>query len=675
MNRRTVPHLLPTLLVAGGLLPAALAAASTPPADPPLPPPVPAPGASATISVDEVRPGQTGYGLSVFSGGRVERFDVEVVGVWKNMTPDSTYILARLTGQGLEKSGVIAGMSGSPVYLDGRLAGAVAFSWPFTHEALGGITPIDSMRRLNGLVPPARPLAASPAGPPVGLSDIVSGRLSARLLERELGRLRPQLSMGGVSGLQWSAAGFGELSQGFLRQALGNLAPAGMLAPAATLMTSAAAPALSGGAAAAAPSGGAALVPGGSVTAVLVDGDLRLGANGTVTDVDGEYVLAFGHPFLGLGPISVPMAAAEVVTVVSNQYSSFKIANLGAPVGAFEQDRAAGIQGRLGAVAPMIPLTVKVTGEHPRTFRMRLADVPQFTPLLVATSALGGIEAAAYLAGRQGLDMTARFRLSGGRQLEVRQSFAGEGAAIQSATHLLAVSAYLLQNPLERVAMESIEVELGHQIEPRSARLVGAHAERTVVRPGERLALNVELVPYRGTPFRRSFQLKLPEDLPAGRYSLLVGDGTSVDAARFAIEPVEPVTFAQALELLGSLHSRREIVALGVFGGFGGQGLAIAGEVLPRLPGSVRSLWAGTPTGGAVPLRLAVAQQHHESMEMPVEGLVRVDLEVRRREPMSATPAAPEADADALEGGASETITVTPDGEPPAAALATGGSR
>jgi hypothetical protein len=401
-----------------------------------------------------------------------------------------------------------------------------------------------------------------------------------------------------------------------LRQALGNLAPAGEASPG---------------------TGPAAetLTPGAAVSAVLVDGDLRFAATGTVTDVDGERVLAFGHPFLGLGPVSVPMATAEVLTVVSNQYSSFKVANLGTPVGAFEQDRAAGIQGRLGAVAPMIPLTLAVAGEGQRTFHMRLANVPQFTPLLLATSALGGLEAATYAGGSHTLDMTARFDLSGGRRLDVRQSFAGEGAALQSATYLLAVASYLLQNPLERVAVEGIEIALGQQDAPRSAQLVGAHAERTVVRPGERVALNVDLIPYRGAPFRRSFQLTLPEDLPAGRYSLLVGDGSSVDAARFAIEPVEPVAFAQALELLGSLHSRREIVALGVFSG---PGLAIAGEVLPRLPASVRSLWAGTPTGGAVPLKLAVAQQHQEAMDLPVEGLVRVDLEVRRREPQTATP-------------------------------------
>lgn len=638
MNRHTLPLLLSLSLLLGpsgagaeALPPAAVPdrAAETAPAAPPA-------AGQATISVEEVRPGQTGYGLSVFSGNQVERFDVEVVGVWRNITPDTTYIIARFTGKDLETSGVIAGMSGSPVYLDGRLAGAVAFSWPFTHEAIGGITPIDAMRRLNRLEPPAA-LPTTPAmGPAAPLAALLSGKLPAGLLERELGRLKPPLAAGGVSALQWSAAGFGEQSLGLLRQALGTaLVPAGM-----TVASTAAPMGAAVERAAGAPHG---LVAGGAVSAVMVDGDLQLGATGTVTDVDGEQVLAFGHPFLGLGPIRVPMATADVVAVISNQYSSFKLANMGVPVGAFEQDRAAGIQGRLSAVAPMIPLRLKVGGERPRTFTMRVADVPQFTPLLLATSALGSLESATYTGGNHALDMTARFRISGGRELAVKQSFAGEGASVQGATFLLAVASYLIQNPLERVALESVDVELGQQDEPRSAQLVGAHAERTVVRPGERMALNVDLVPYRGVPFRRSFQVTLPEDLPAGRYSLLVGDGSSVDAARFAIQPVEPVSFDQALALLGSLHSRREIVALGIFGG---AGLAIAGEVLPQLPGSVRSLWAGTSTGGAVPLKMAVAQQHHEPMEMPVEGLVRVDLEVRRREPQAAqalqeTPAQP----------------------------------
>ena len=236
--------------------------------------------------------------------------------------------------------------------------------------------------------------------------------------------------------------------------------------------------------------------------------------------------------------------------------------------------------------------------------------------------------------------MTARFRLHDRGELLVRQSFEGDRAATDSAAFLLGVAGYLVQNQLERVGIEEIEVELAQSDRPSSAQLVGAHAERTVVRPGDRITVNLDLVPYRGEPFRRSFALELPEDLPAGRYSLIIGDGTSADAAALAIEPADPVTFPQALELLRSLHSRREIVALGVFSG---SGLAVAGEVMPRLPGSVQSLWTAAASGSAAPLKTAIAQRHVEPMGMPVEGLVRIDLEVRRREPVTAgSEAAPE---------------------------------
>ena len=124
----------------------------------------------------------------------------------------------------------------------------------------------------------------------------------------------------------------------------------------------------------------------------------------------------------------------------------------------------------------------------------------------------------------------------------------------------------------------------------------------------------------------------LPKDLPAGRYSLLVGDGASVDAARLALEPAEPVTFPQALELLRSFHSRRDLMVLGVYGG---AGLSVAGEAMPRLPGSVRSLWGAAASGSAVALRSAIAQEKREAMDVPVQGLVRIDLEVRRREPLA----------------------------------------
>jgi hypothetical protein len=587
----------------------------SPIAPPPTPIPVQPPAMPAplpTIGVDEVRTGQKGYGLSVFTGSEPERFDVEVIGVMRNLRPEQSYILARLTGHDLERSGVSAGMSGSPVFLDGRLAGAVAFSWPFSHDAIAGITPIDSMRGLSaaaGLAP------VGPPPPPVELALLTSGHLPKDLLERELKRLQPPLLEGAQSAVSWATSGFGELSQGFLHRALGSSMPSGRAAPS--------------------PAGTAKDVAmGGAVAAVLVDGDLQLAAVGTVTDRYGDQVLAFGHPFLGLGTVKVPMAKAEVVTVLSSQYSSFKISNIGDVIGAFEQDRQVGIQGRIGQTAPMIPLSLRITGvgaSQPRDFKMRIAEVPQFTPMLLASSLLGGLDSTSYSAGAQGLDLKAHFKLKDRGDLDVRQSFDGDNAGTEAATFMLAVAGYLTNNPFEKVRIDSVSVELAQSPQPRSATLVGANAERTVVYPGERVGLNLDLVAWRGERFRRTLTVDLPQDLPAGRYSLVVGDGASIDATRLALEPAAPVSLTQALRLLRSLHSRRDLIVLGIYAG---PGLSVAGEVMPRLPGSVRSLWNAAASGSAAPLRTTIAQQVRQEMDVPVDGLVKVDLEVRRREPV-----------------------------------------
>jgi hypothetical protein len=191
-----------------------------------------------------------------------------------------------------------------------------------------------------------------------------------------------------------------------------------------------------------------------------------------------------------------------------------------------------------------------------------------------------------------------------------------------------------MNNNLQEVDLASIEVALTRYSKPRTLRLVEAHAARSVVRPGDRVEVSVDLAEYRGRTLRQTVDLHLPTNLPSGRYSLLVGDGASIDAAKLAIEPVEPVTFSQALGFLNSLHSRRELMVLGVFSE---RGLSVAGEALPRLPASVRSLWSAAPSGSAKPLRLAIGQQQMLRLENPVDGIVRVDLIVERPRPWAAT--------------------------------------
>ena len=590
------------------LLGTGTAVASGPPAAPP--------GSEAVMPLSEVAPGQKGYGVSVFSGTTRERFEVEVLGVIRNLEPNVSRVLARLSGRGLESTGVIAGMSGSPVYIDGKLMGAVAYAWPFAKEAIAQITPIESMRDLDaggGAIP-----AVGASSTPLDLAALLPQKADREALAKALERLQPR-GGGGASPVAWNMAGFAPRTQELFAIGLGAVSPSGEAVP-GTLS--------------------ADLQPGDAVAAVLIDGDLRLAATGTVTDRLGEDVLAFGHPFYGLGPVDIPMAPAEVVAVIANQYSSFKISNFGEPIGAFAQDRLAGIRGRIGEEASTLPVTVKVDSGRGSDYQLRLARVPQLTPTLLAISLIGAQEAAAQTIGPLGLDLEASFDLGEAGTVELAQSFDGANAPAEAALHVLAFADFFLNNGFAPLDLRSVQVSVRQHPEPRTAALVGGYAERTELEPGEEVRLHLDLVPWRGEAVRRDLALRLPSDLPAGRYSLLVGDGVTLDGVRMSLEPAAPVRIDQALRLVRRFHSRRDLVALGLYAG---DGLAVAGEVLPRLPGSMRAVWSAASSLSAVPLRLTLGQEHVEPLPFPVEGAVRIDLKVVRREPV--TSGAGEGDA------------------------------
>ncbi len=570
----------------------------------------------STISLDEISRGQRGYGLSVFAGREMERFEVEVLGVLRDFSPQASAIIARLTGQGLEKSGVIAGMSGSPVYIDGRLAGAVAFSWNYAKEAIAGITPIAAMRRLATASPGAPAAAPRGSSLPVDLDleKLAKGELPEDLLVRELRRLGAAPAEGAASGLVWSAGGFGATSRDLLASALGPVATAGTMAMGA----------------AGASDVDLALPPGSPVAAALIRGDFQLAATGTVTDRFGDQVLAFGHPFLGFGPVRVPMAAAEVVTVIASTANSFKLSNLGPVVGAFEQDRQAGVLGRLAAKAPTVPLTVHVRGEgipEPRTFEMELAEIKELLPTLIGVAAVGALENAGHSSGPQTIDLELRLALAGQPDLVVEQSFDGNGAANNAAVYLLSVAALAIQSPLGDSHATAIEVDLVRSAGGRIARLAGAFPAERRVEPGQTVTVFLDWMLHGGERKRQELAVKVPADLPDGAYHVLLGDGVSMDSLRFALEPAPAGDYRQLLRQIASLTSRRELV---VFGLLASPGIAAGGEVMPQLPGSIRSLWDGAGVAVATPLPLAIVDRRTEPLPFVADGFTRVDFDVRR---------------------------------------------
>ncbi len=573
----------------------------------------------ATIPLAEIHAGMRGYGLSVFKGTVPERFEVEVLGVLENQKPEGSYILARLAGQNLEKSGVIAGMSGSPVYFDGRLAGAVAFSWPFATEPIAGITPIASMRAIGNGAPPATAGAPARRSTSGDLADIAAGRIPAARLDEELQRFAHAVSNDGRSALLWGASGFGESSRSLLARLL----------PASALQLSA----LGGGESSAIDSD---LAPGASVAALYVDGDLRLAATGTVTDRIGDRLLAFGHSAVGLSEISMPLATSEVITVMPSALSSFKLANSGPAVGRFERDHTYGSVGRIGSVAHTVPLVVRVLGAVERRFDLRLAEMPQFLPALAALGCLGAWDVASGTGGVRSVDLALRIDLGDSPErppLALEQSFEGATAAADAVGFVASVLGYVAQNELAPLEVRAIEVDARLQAEPRAATLTFVRPSRTRLAPGEALDLQIDARGWRGESVRWSEKIVVPSGLPDGKYSLLVGDGGSADAARLALAPAPPARIEQALEFLRSLHSTSDLVVLGVLSG---AGLSTGGELLPRLPGSMRSIWGAMGSRSATVVRNAIVQVEAHRRDRPLAGLLRLDVEIRRppdREP------------------------------------------
>lgn len=587
---------------------------------------------AAIIRPEELKRGQKGYGISVFAGHTTERFEAEVLGVVHQSTPELSYIIARLSGQDLERSGVAAGMSGSPVYFDGRLAGAVSYGYLFGKDAIAGITPIEGMRAISAL--PSVDDATTPARLDVAAwlaptwDEMVERSFSAEMLSEALEQV-----LGGDSGtslqesrpaITWTASGFTEPARRLLAGSIG-----GALAPTLGGLTAAVGDSSHG-------EGGHGLteVPelaaGSGMAVVLVDGDLRLAAHGTVTERWGQEILGFGHPLYGFGPLRLPLASSEVITIIASVANSFKLSNAGPIVGVLDQDREAGVRGQIGVMPVLTDLRIHTRGQVDRDYNLRVAQLPQLRPLLIATSVLGALESSDRSSGRLGLDMVTLFDLGEDGELRIEQSFDGSDAALEAATSLLAYGAFLDLNAWKELDLRSVDVTLEQVEISRNDTLVSAQPAARRIQPGQRLPVVLEFEAWRGERFRRTIEVDIPPTAPAGPYWLMLGDGTSVDALRLAIEKSEPQTFEASLAALRGLRSRRQLSVLGMRAA---PGLSLGGEALPALPTSLRQLFGQGQTTEHKDLRLVIDHEQHEALDRPIDGALRIDLEVQMRRP------------------------------------------
>lgn len=470
------------------------------------------------MHVDEVKAGMKGYGLSVFSGTKVEKFGVEVISVLRNqMGPQKNVVLIRATGQGLEHSGSVAGMSGSPIFLvDGngkeRMIGAFALGWNYCKDPIAGVRPIEEMlevqthRRDPEIVasaetssnrtwsllsvkslravsseklstPPVDPRAMRPLATPV----MISGA-NAKLIEQ----LRPTFAEWNMVPLQAGGAG----------------SP-----PEGTKPT--------------------AFEPGGVIAVPIVSGDLDMSAVGTVTEVLGQRVYAFGHEFNGEGAIDLPIATGYIHTIIPSLESSFKMGSSFAPTGALYSDETVAVAGEIGHSPEMIPVEVSVaTPGHPepRVFHYKLARHPSFTPRMALTTFVASATGFSGLPEESSIDYDVTLEFENGRKIHTA-NIASTITGVMSVTQSIAFPIEAASsNPFKRVALSKMSATLKVKPQVKALNLIGATSAKTSYKPGDTAKIVLRTHAYRGEDATQTIDLPLPKDLPDGQYSVVLSD-------------------------------------------------------------------------------------------------------------------------------------------------------
>ena len=578
-------------------------------------------GAGAPIlPLSEIRKGMTGYGLTVFEGDRVERFDVEIVGVLEKIAPGQDLILARVSSEVTDRAGVIAGMSGSPIYVDGKIIGALAYSWQFSKEPIAGITPIEQMLRMEGGVGGVS--SATPVITSAELLELLADPTAERLLPYFERISFPERSsaVGALPlAIPLALSGF---ESDTVRRFENELARGGFL------------PVPAGSVASGRTEGSAApLKEGDAFAAVLAEGDFSLAATGTITYVDGDRVLGFGHPFLSMGAIDFPMARSEIVTILPNLAASFKLANTGPVVGSLTQDRAFGVVGYLGRKPDLVPVTIHLdSAQGPKTFRVNIVRNSTLFPLVLALTADSIVSIAEQASGERTVRLDSVIRFNGSGEIHLREGWAGIQARRAIPLYLAVVSNYLLSNEFMELPIEGVEIRLKHEDDLRIARVVEAGVRMPddgELNPGDDLEIRVVLKPFRGEPFVETMVLRVPEGAKAGRAYLLVGSGTAANRIDFTLVPPDPRTLGQVVDVLERLLPSTELTARLYESA---DGRVSAGVYHPALPPTMQVIVQDDSSNKAsMVVKFHPSSFTSSPLDYIVDGALKIDLDIRPR--------------------------------------------
>ena len=585
-------------------------------------------GQSATFPVDELKPGMVGVGKTVFEGDRLDEFKVHILGVLRNVIgPRRNLILARLEGGPLANTGVIAGMSGSPVYIDGRMVGAVSYSLgQFSKEPIAGITPIGEMTEAATFAAPRRAAARVELQMPLTPESLRASLRQAFSWARPFADSAADVQVFGGTGLN---PGIGTLLRPIATPlTLGGFDP-GVIDPIASAFSDQGfVPVMAGSAVAALAqsNGGSAsaqpLRPGDPVGVALMSGDLELGATGTVTEVDGRRVYAFGHPFYGLGPTQFPMTRAYVHTLLPSLANSMKIASTGEVIGTVQQDRATTIAGTLGPGPALIPVRISLTSDRgtKKTFNMSMVNDQLFTPLLAYLSIVNTLTSYERQNGAASYVVRGAASIRKYGNVAFEDLFTGDQPSIGAAAYVVAPINVLLRNAFEDVELERLELEIDASEQPRSATLERVWIDGNRIKPGSRVDLKVLVRTYRGEEITRTVPVDIPPSA-RGSVSIMVSDGTRLsrwEAQELQVQPLQTRDLNQMIRVLNNARKNNRLYVR-VLGR--DQGAVVKGESLSSLPPSVMAVLESDRNGGSFrPLQNAVLGEWDIATEYAVNG-------------------------------------------------------
>jgi hypothetical protein len=567
--------------------------------------------------LSKVQPGMKGEAYTIFAGDQVEKIDLEVIGVMPNfLAPKESIILVMLQGPKVEHSGVVAGMSGSPVYFEGKLAGALSLKLgQFSKEPLAGVTPIENMLSLPRTQPGT--VRADAAG---GADATSSQSLDARFEIPSDWASRAGVSGGSFLTPIAAPLVFSGFSPVAIREFEHEFAAYGMAAT-------------QGGSVDARPDDGN-IKPGDMVSAVLLEGDLSLNASCTVTMIVDGRVYVCGHPLFGFGSVQMPMARARVLTTLNSELESTKIVNVGGTIGSFSQDRVTAVIGSLGASPKLIPIDMTVvTPDGDKHLSFRMMSNPKITPILIGISALNGlIQNSVYGEGTTlhltgGIDIAGHSSVTLDNLFPPIDSFAPDGLPVAGTVQN--VFQRIFSNQYETPNIERVTLRMEALPERRQSTIEGAWLDKSEAEPGDTVTVRVQLRPYRGSPLIRDVPITIPPQAVRGSYmQILASDSSTLN--RMSVVSGSQARLESLEQLISVLNRERRNNRLYVTLLGSAPTMVVQDKVMPNVPASQINLLdqRGGPASSLV-VRQSAAGEWSLPLDQIVQGSAGITIHIK----------------------------------------------